>query len=611
VPLALALEEAGFSRATPELGLLASPPPANGMKYILITGDRGLSPNNSAEVAMATARSNSSGADVKVVVISMAGSEGLDFKFIRQVHVVDPWYNMNRIEQIIGRAVRLCSHKDLPLDERNVMIFLHVSRLEDANMEAADVYVYRVAEGKAVSIGRVSRVLKQNSVDCLLTSQDMSSLEGQIIRQSLSNGETIEHKLGDVPFSAACDYMETCSYNCTPKREIKPDDVTLDTYAESFILANSDRLVTRIRQLFKENHFYSKKRLVAEINANRSYPVMQIDAALQRLVTGGNEFVTDVYGRMGRVHNVGDLYLFIPLELRGEATSLYDRRVPLDYKRRALKFTPTKGAVGVEESAETLTSADNDVYERLTALVNVTMGAGPSEGELPEGGGWFKDARKTLGIMEKAGFGKKSAMQSVVAHAIEMLTLQDTLALLNGLGKGDAGDPVSSYVHEYFDKHTIVKGSRSFLLLLDKHAPVVAKRVGSKWEAGGPEATRAIAPELKHLRDEYLPMPVKCGPTLGFMGAWKGDYTIFKVKDTRLARNKGARCDQSAKSVLMRRIAEIGETRFAEDDRLGRVGLCCVLEIVLRHLDNTRRDNLRWFAPPGLAVLLIESKSSS
>ena len=52
----------------------------------------------------------------------MAGSEGLDFKFIRQVHVLEPWYNMNRIEQIIGRAVRTCSHKDLPFEERNVEI---------------------------------------------------------------------------------------------------------------------------------------------------------------------------------------------------------------------------------------------------------------------------------------------------------------------------------------------------------------------------------------------------------------------------------------------------------------------------------------------------------
>ena len=68
---------------------------------------------------------NLDGSMVKAILISQAGSEGLDFKFIRQVHIMEPWYNMNRIEQIIGRAVRNCSHKLLPFNKRNVQIFLH------------------------------------------------------------------------------------------------------------------------------------------------------------------------------------------------------------------------------------------------------------------------------------------------------------------------------------------------------------------------------------------------------------------------------------------------------------------------------------------------------
>ena len=46
---------------------------------------------------------------------------------------LDPWYNMNRIEQTIGRAVRNCSHKDLPFVERNVEIFLHCTILPNKN----------------------------------------------------------------------------------------------------------------------------------------------------------------------------------------------------------------------------------------------------------------------------------------------------------------------------------------------------------------------------------------------------------------------------------------------------------------------------------------------
>ena len=82
--------------------------------------------------------------------------------------MLDPWYNMNRIEQIIGRAVRTCSHKDLSFKHRNVEIFLYGSLLSNEREEAADIYLYRLAELKAVQIGNVSRVLKESSVDCLL-----------------------------------------------------------------------------------------------------------------------------------------------------------------------------------------------------------------------------------------------------------------------------------------------------------------------------------------------------------------------------------------------------------------------------------------------------------
>ena len=56
---------------------------------------------------------NKDGEKIKVILITKAAAEGLDFKNVRQIHIIDPWYNMNRIEQIIGRGVRTCSHKDL------------------------------------------------------------------------------------------------------------------------------------------------------------------------------------------------------------------------------------------------------------------------------------------------------------------------------------------------------------------------------------------------------------------------------------------------------------------------------------------------------------------
>ena len=117
-----------------------------------------MSPNNDKDVKAITnidniydeeTQKDISGEKIKVVLISQSGSEGIDFKAIRQVHILEPWYNMNRLEQVIGRAVRNLSHKWLPLKKRNVQIFLHGTVLDEETNESADVYIYRIAEYKA------------------------------------------------------------------------------------------------------------------------------------------------------------------------------------------------------------------------------------------------------------------------------------------------------------------------------------------------------------------------------------------------------------------------------------------------------------------------------
>ena len=178
-------------------------------RYIMITGDPRLSPNNDYEVKGATGEDNKDGNKIKVILISKAGSEGIDFKFIRQVHILDPWYNMNRIEQIIGRGVRNFSHKDLPFEKRNVQIFMYGTILGENKEEAADLYVYRVAEYKAIQIGEVSRLLKETAVDCLInhdqTNFSQEIMQGKLeteITQELSTGLVIhDFKIGDMPFS--------------------------------------------------------------------------------------------------------------------------------------------------------------------------------------------------------------------------------------------------------------------------------------------------------------------------------------------------------------------------------------------------------------------------
>ena len=113
---------------------------------------------------------------------------------------LEPWYNLNRTDQIIGRAVRNKSHCDLPFKERNVQIFLYGTELENETNESADMYMYRLAEAKSIQIGRVSRLLKENAIDCLLNKNLQEFTEKKMnkkVKMLLSSGNEIDFALGD------------------------------------------------------------------------------------------------------------------------------------------------------------------------------------------------------------------------------------------------------------------------------------------------------------------------------------------------------------------------------------------------------------------------------
>jgi hypothetical protein len=60
---------------------------------------------------------NKTGKYIKVLIGSPIISEGITLKNVRQVHILEPSWNMSRVNQIIGRAVRNMSHHDLsPVD---------------------------------------------------------------------------------------------------------------------------------------------------------------------------------------------------------------------------------------------------------------------------------------------------------------------------------------------------------------------------------------------------------------------------------------------------------------------------------------------------------------
>ena len=77
-------------------------------------------------------KENVDGKLLRIMFGTQTVMEGVDFKNIRQIHILDPWWNDSRLQQVIARGIRLCSHRDLPPAERYVNVFIHLSTLGSA-----------------------------------------------------------------------------------------------------------------------------------------------------------------------------------------------------------------------------------------------------------------------------------------------------------------------------------------------------------------------------------------------------------------------------------------------------------------------------------------------
>jgi hypothetical protein len=113
---------------------------------------------------------NKKGELYKIILVSQAGSEGLNLLNVRQVHIVEPYWHEVRITQMIGRARRLCSHKDLPLEEREVSVYRYKS-VRTKGKITTDEYIENLARSKDGLIQSFLDTLKEVAVDCNLNKE--------------------------------------------------------------------------------------------------------------------------------------------------------------------------------------------------------------------------------------------------------------------------------------------------------------------------------------------------------------------------------------------------------------------------------------------------------
>ena len=234
------LKNNGYSLYDPSV------PPTKSLKYTFITGEEG-SDKRKLNMDAFNNGSNKYGEEIQIMIISGAGAEGISLTCVRQVHILEPFWNFVRIDQVFGRAIRLYSHDELDIKDRNVEEYLYlatlpsgetiediyhsikgwqnVPKLKDVKKEiveskhkevketiemiqnigqTVDQKVFDIMERKYRVSKNIIDIIKESSLDCIQHTRDDPTLNDRCIRFS----NQLLHEIAYFPGISASELFE-------------------------------------------------------------------------------------------------------------------------------------------------------------------------------------------------------------------------------------------------------------------------------------------------------------------------------------------------------------------------------------------------------------------
>lgn len=131
---------------------------------------------------------------LKALLVSSAGGEGLDLKGTRQIQVLEPHFNDEKLEQVIGRGIRYGSHAHLPEEDRNVAVEKFLATLPKRKGlkrlflgkdqgKSVDQYLLQMAAEKKAVADQLTSLMEQATERHKTSSQRQKNSEGPVIDQ--------------------------------------------------------------------------------------------------------------------------------------------------------------------------------------------------------------------------------------------------------------------------------------------------------------------------------------------------------------------------------------------------------------------------------------------
>jgi hypothetical protein len=202
-------------------------------------------------------------------------NEGITLKFVKQVHILDVHFNLNKVYQTIGRAIRHCVHNEIA-SEKNpfpaVDVFKYVVTLPNKDELSIEEILYKKAEQKYVLIKKVERALKEVSIDCPI------NYNGNVLPEEVKKFENCN---GIKECPAKCDFTK-CNYLCEDKslnlkyydrttklyKKINRIDLDYTTFTSELARPEINNIKQMIKSLYRIRYVYTIDQILDYVKTN-------------------------------------------------------------------------------------------------------------------------------------------------------------------------------------------------------------------------------------------------------------------------------------------------------------------------------------------------------
>ena len=304
---------------------------------------------------------NTDGKMIKFVLGSRVMNEGVTLKNVKEVHIIDVFFNIPKAEQVIGRAIRMCVHEDVINDDYKypqVNVYRYVVALSNKNKNdlSTDELLYQKAEIKYLTVKEVERALKEVSIDCpLLLHANMFPEElkeyNNCVYPTLENVAS-----GKQICPALCDFKK-CNLKCDSHKlneaywdakknsykKLDKNEINYNTFNDDLAKYEISLIKNRIKDLYRFKHVYMYDEIIVEIKKSfiqhqaELFEDYFLDQALEDMMPKTeNDFnnykdtIYDKYNRGGYLIQRGKYFIFQPFNENEDAPMYYRQHMEIE-----------------------------------------------------------------------------------------------------------------------------------------------------------------------------------------------------------------------------------------------------------------------------------------